>query len=175
MTVDSATAASQYTACFYQCITQLMCHIMILFQNGFFIKKIGLSCEESLFKPNYFKTCLKLARYSKTSILTILIHELCLRIRNNMHRFVTHALPDPPLKGQCHEIFSYWFFSWISFPQAPDYTIRAVSNFFKNSRRYLQLQVCHRCRWHWWQIEKIFNQKSFYDLFWTPLGSRVSI
>ncbi len=27
------------------------------------------------------------------------------------------------LKGQCHEIFDFWFFSWISFPQAPEYTI----------------------------------------------------
>ncbi len=35
------------------------------------------------------------------------------------------------LKGQCHEIFDFWFFSWISFPQAPEYTIRAVSNFSK--------------------------------------------
>ncbi len=26
-------------------------------------------------------------------------------------------------KGQCHKIFDYWFFSWISFPQAPEYTI----------------------------------------------------
>ncbi len=34
------------------------------------------------------------------------------------------------LKGQCHEIFCFWFFSWTSFPQASDYTIRAVSNFF---------------------------------------------
>jgi hypothetical protein len=32
------------------------------------------------------------------------------------------------LKGQCHEIFCFWVFSWISFPQAPEYTIRAVSN-----------------------------------------------
>ncbi len=34
------------------------------------------------------------------------------------------------LKGLCHEYF--WFFSWISFPQAPEYTNRAVSNIFKN-------------------------------------------
>jgi hypothetical protein len=45
------------------------------------------------------------------------------------------------LKGQCHEIFCFWFFSWISFPQAPEYTIRAVSNFLENSRRYSQLKV----------------------------------
>ncbi len=34
------------------------------------------------------------------------------------------------------------FFSWISFPQAPDYIIRAVSNFFDS-----QIKVCHRCQW----------------------------
>ncbi len=33
----------------------------------------------------------------------------------------------------------------------------------------------HRCQWHRWQREKIFNQKSFHYFFWTPLGSRVSI
>ncbi len=27
------------------------------------------------------------------------------------------------LKGQCHEIFCFWFFSWISFPPAPEYSI----------------------------------------------------
>ncbi len=32
----------------------------------------------------------------------------------------------------------------------------------------------HRCRWHRWQMEKIFNQKIFYYFFWTPLGSAVS-
>ncbi len=35
------------------------------------------------------------------------------------------------LKGQCHEIFCFWFFSWISIPPAPEYPIRAVSNFLK--------------------------------------------
>ncbi len=34
-------------------------------------------------------------------------------------------------KGQCHEIFCFWFFSWISFPPAPEYSIRTVSNFRK--------------------------------------------
>jgi hypothetical protein len=32
--------------------------------------------------------------------------------------------------GKCHEIFDLRFSTWISFPQAPDYTIRAVLNFF---------------------------------------------
>ncbi len=39
------------------------------------------------------------------------------------------------LKGQCHEIFRFWFFSSISFPPAPEYPIRTVSNFFENSRK----------------------------------------
>jgi hypothetical protein len=55
---------------------------------------------------------------------------------------------------------------------APDYIIKAISNFFKNSRRYSQLKVHHRCHW---QKGKIFNQKSFHSFFSTPLGSRVSI
>ncbi len=75
------------------------------------------------------------------------------------------------LKGQCHEIFCFCFFSWISFPPAPEYTIKTVSNFFENSRRCSQLKVCLWCRWHRWQMEKIFNQKNFNNFLWSPLGS----
>ncbi len=61
---------------------------------------------------------------------------------------------DPKaLQGQCHEIFLLLVFSWISFPHAPDYTIRAFSNFFENSRRYSQLKVC---QWKKSSIRKIF-------------------
>ena len=66
-------------------------------------------------------------------------------------------------------------FLWISFPQAPEYDIRAVSNFFENSRRYSQLKVCHRCQRHRWQMEKTFKLQSFNNFVWTPLGSRVNI
>jgi hypothetical protein len=79
------------------------------------------------------------------------------------------------LKGQCHEIFDFRFSTWISFPQAPDDTMRAVSNFFENSRRYSQLKVHHRCQGHRWQMEKIFNQKNFHYFSWTSLNSTVSI
>jgi hypothetical protein len=41
------------------------------------------------------------------------------------------------LKGQCHQIFDFRFSTWISFQQAPDYTIRAFSNLFKKLWRYL--------------------------------------
>jgi len=35
------------------------------------------------------------------------------------------------LKGQCHEIFCFWFFSWISLPLAPEYPVRTVSKFLE--------------------------------------------
>jgi hypothetical protein len=41
------------------------------------------------------------------------------------------------------------------FPPGPwVYNISAISNFFENSQRYLQLKVHHRCRWHRWQMYK---------------------
>jgi hypothetical protein len=40
----------------------------------------------------------------------------------------------PFLKGQCHKIFASSFFSRISFPPALEYSVKTVSNFFKNSR-----------------------------------------
>ncbi len=78
-----------------------------------------------------------------------------------------------PLKGQCHEIFDFWFFSWISFPQACEYTVTAISNFFENSRRYSRLKVRHRCQRHRWQMA--FKQKNFNNFVWASLGSRVNI
>ncbi len=64
------------------------------------------------------------------------------------------------LKGQCHEIFCFRFFSSISFPPAPEYPIKTVSNFFENSLSYSRLKVDHWCHWHRWQTKKIFNQKN---------------
>ncbi len=60
------------------------------------------------------------------------------------------------------------------FLPSPEYTIRAVSYFFQNSRRYSQLKVHYRWRWHRWQTEKIFNHKIFNYLVRTRLGSRVN-
>ncbi len=79
------------------------------------------------------------------------------------------------LKGQCHEIFCCWFFLWISFPPTPKCPIRTVSNFFENSRRYSQLKVDHRCRWHRWQMKNIFNQKNLNNFVGTPLDSTLNI
>ncbi len=86
-----------------------------------------------------------------------------------------HRLTAYHLQGQCHEIFDYWFFSWISFPQASEYTITAISNFFENSQRYSRLKVHHRCQRHRWQMAKIFKLKNFNNFVWAPLGSRVNI
>ncbi len=43
-------------------------------------------------------------------------------------------------------------FSWITFPQAPENSIRVISNFFENLRRYSQVKVHHRCQRQLWQI-----------------------
>ncbi len=51
-------------------------------------------------------------------------------------------------KGTVPRDFWLRLFSWISFPQAPEYPNMAVLNLFENSQRYLQLKVHHRCRWH---------------------------
>ncbi len=83
---------------------------------------------------------------------------------------------DIQLKGQCHEIFDFWFFHKSVSPKPLSiYTIRAVSNCFENSRRYSQLKVHHWCCWQGWQMEKIFNHKSFIYFVWTPLESRVNL
>ncbi len=76
---------------------------------------------------------------------------ICVRMRTTVNRESKDS-PGTPLKGQCHEIFCFWFFSWISFPPAPEYPIRTVLNFFENSRRYSQVKVHHRYQRHWWQI-----------------------
>ncbi len=52
------------------------------------------------------------------------------------------------LKGQCHEIFLLLVFFIFSFPPAPEYPLRTVSNFFENSRRYSQVKVNHRWQRH---------------------------
>ncbi len=44
-------------------------------------------------------------------------------------------------KGTVPRDFRLQVFSWINFPQAPEYLIRAVSNFFEKSQRYSQLKV----------------------------------
>ncbi len=54
-------------------------------------------------------------------------------------------------KGQCHEFFCFWFSSWISFPPALEYSMKTISNFFENWRRYLQFKVHHRYQRHQWQ------------------------
>ncbi len=51
--------------------------------------------------------------------------------------------PEQNLQGQCSEIFDFRFFSFISFPQAPEYAIRAFTILFANSWRFSQLKVHH--------------------------------
>ncbi len=59
------------------------------------------------------------------------------------------------LKGQCHEIFEFRFSTWIGFPQAPDYTIRAVTNFSQLSSR-CTTGVVNGGKWEKFAIRKMF-------------------
>ncbi len=57
------------------------------------------------------------------------------------------------LKRQFHEITS-GFFTWISFPQAPEYPIRAVSNLFKNVQNIRSSnpqisEICESANFFW--------------------------
>ncbi len=79
------------------------------------------------------------------------------------------------LKGTVSRDFLLLVLFMNQFPPAPEYSIKTVSNFFENSRRYSQLKVCHRCQRHRWQMEKIFNQKNFNNFVCSPLSSRGNI
>ncbi len=58
----------------------------------------------------------------------------------------TGGAPHPQcyVKGTLSRDFLLLVYFMNQFPQAPDYTIRAVSKSVENSRRYSQLKVCHR-------------------------------
>ncbi len=79
--------------------------------------------------------------------------------------------PDQPrtLTGQCHEIFCFWFFYESISSQPQSIPLGPFPIFFQKSRRYSQLKVDHRCRWHRWQMKKIFNQKNFNNFVGTPV------
>ncbi len=55
------------------------------------------------------------------------------------------------LKGQCRKIFLLLVFFMNQFSPAPEYPIRTVSDFFKNSQKYSQVKVHHGYQWHRWQ------------------------
>ncbi len=82
------------------------------------------------------------------------------------------TIKTPILKGTVSRDFLLLVFFFNQFP--PSLWLYH-SNFFKNSRRYSQLKVCHRCQGHRWQMEKTFKQKNFNNFVLTPLGSRVNI
>jgi hypothetical protein len=45
------------------------------------------------------------------------------------------------LKGQSHEIFCFWFFSWVSFPQ-PQSIPLGLFRIFSKIRRYIRKSRC---------------------------------
>ncbi len=74
------------------------------------------------------------------------------------------------LKGQCHEIFDFMFFYESASPTPLSKPLGRFRK--KNSRRYSQLKVHHRGRWHRWQMKKS-SIRSFNYFFGIPLWSRI--
>ncbi len=77
----------------------------------------------------------------------------------------TTALRSVLLKGTMPRVFDFRIFLRISFPQAPEYTIRAVSYLFENSQRYSQLKLHHRVSLTLVANEIIFFRKVLI-IFW---------
>jgi hypothetical protein len=96
---------------------------------------ISLYYDDTFFNPQNWNILEKIISSVKRNILQIL------------ERKATSFL-----KGQCHEIFRFWFFSWLSFPHAPDYTIRAVSIFF-------------------WKFTEIFAAQGLPPVLLTPVAN----
>ncbi len=71
---------------------------------------------------------------------------------NNFRKGATNELH---LKGQCLEIFCFWFFSWVSFPPAPQsIPIGLFAEIFASQGAPPATRVanCRRYQRHWWQI-----------------------
>jgi hypothetical protein len=72
---------------------------------------------------------------SKTSIghvVQLLYRASCFKVFILFVLCYSLSIGPPALKGQYHEIFDFRFFKNL-FLSNPEYTIRAVTNFFKNS------------------------------------------
>ncbi len=74
------------------------------------------------------------------------------------------------IKGTVPRDFCFWFFheSVLPPPPAAEYSVKTISNFFENSRRYSQFkvhhwyqrhrwQICLQCQWRRWQFATSFN------------------
>ncbi len=51
------------------------------------------------------------------------------------------------LKAVLYESFDFRFFM-NQFLRASEYTVGAISNFYENSQKYLEVKVNHRCQRH---------------------------
>jgi hypothetical protein len=78
------------------------------------------------------------------------------------------------LKGQCHEIFDFWFFHESVSPKHLSMPLRPF-RIFSKIRGDIRGSRCTAGVNNRWQMEKIFKQKNFNNFVWAPLDSRVNI
>ncbi len=97
------------------------------------------------------------------------------------------------LKGTVSRDFLLMVFFMNQFPPAPEYSVRTVSNFFENSRRYSQVKVHHwyqwhrrqifpsvlpqicRCQWSWWQIAIGVNDTGSKRHWWQTMRTIIKL
>ena len=111
----------------------LSCHLLLEHMFSIYTHSYSLSFVFSPFCPLLADVILSLFAFPSSLSFSILLTHCLLSYSFLLFAFL--------LKGTVSRDFCFWFFSWISFPQASDYTIRAVSNFFEISRRFSQLKV----------------------------------
>jgi len=87
-------------------------------------------------------------------IVTALLSKLCEHRFNKIyctswpsaHSRRSRKIRKSSFKGSLTRYFRLLVFSCISFPLAPEYPNRAISNFYENSRKYAQLCFYRQCQ-----------------------------
>ncbi len=79
------------------------------------------------------------------------------------------------IKRTVPQDFRLQVFSWISFPQAPEYTVRAILNFFQKIWKEIHSSRCTSGVIDTSGTRKKMSIRKVWFYFVTPLGSRVNI
>ncbi len=118
---------------------------MFLLLNFFFFSKeitVSTFFLVSDERQTLFKTACRRSHSLDTGLYS---HSKCKPLR--FVKFCSESILYLPFnrRDNVTKVLTSVFFSVNIFPQAPDYPIRIISIFFKNSRRYSQFAVHHFC------------------------------
>ncbi len=109
------------------------------------------------------------------SHVTCVVFSLLLHLRKQGGSHVTCVVFSPVKRDSVTKFSTSVFFHESFSPKHLSTSLRPFRIFLKIRGDISRLKVHHRCRWHWWQMEKTFKQKNFNNFVWTTLGSRINI